>query len=237
MKTDLFQSCGHCWVFQICWHTGCITLTASSFRFLNGSAEILPPALVLFIVMLVKVPFDFTVQISCSRWVTTPLWSLRPFLYSSSVYFCHLLLLLLMLGPYCLSFILPILTWNVLLIPPIFLKRSVFLCLHWSFKKAFFNLLAILCNSAFSWVYLSLSPLPFTSLQCLAICKPFSENHFAFLHFFFFGMVLVTASCTILWSSSIVLQAFSLPDLIPWMYPLPSLYNHKGFDLGHTWMA
>ena len=20
MKTDLFQSCGHCWVFQICWH-------------------------------------------------------------------------------------------------------------------------------------------------------------------------------------------------------------------------
>ena len=21
MKTNLFQSCGHCWVFQICWHT------------------------------------------------------------------------------------------------------------------------------------------------------------------------------------------------------------------------
>ena len=20
IKTDLFQSCGHCWVFQICWH-------------------------------------------------------------------------------------------------------------------------------------------------------------------------------------------------------------------------
>ena len=20
MKTDLFQSCGHCWVFQVCWH-------------------------------------------------------------------------------------------------------------------------------------------------------------------------------------------------------------------------
>ena len=20
MRTDLFQSCGHCWVFQICWH-------------------------------------------------------------------------------------------------------------------------------------------------------------------------------------------------------------------------
>ena len=30
IKTDLFQSCGHCWVFQICWHIECSTLTASS---------------------------------------------------------------------------------------------------------------------------------------------------------------------------------------------------------------
>ena len=29
MKTDLFQSCGHCWVFQICWHIECSTLIAS----------------------------------------------------------------------------------------------------------------------------------------------------------------------------------------------------------------
>ena len=32
MKTDLFQSCGHCWVFQICWNIECSTFTASSFR-------------------------------------------------------------------------------------------------------------------------------------------------------------------------------------------------------------
>ena len=32
MKTDLFLSCGYCWVFQICWHIKCGTLTASSFR-------------------------------------------------------------------------------------------------------------------------------------------------------------------------------------------------------------
>ena len=32
METDLFQSCGHCWVFQICWHIECCTFTASSFR-------------------------------------------------------------------------------------------------------------------------------------------------------------------------------------------------------------
>ena len=31
MKNDLFQSCGHSWVFQICWHIECSTLTASSF--------------------------------------------------------------------------------------------------------------------------------------------------------------------------------------------------------------
>ena len=32
MKPDLFQSCGHCQVSQICWHIECSTLTASSFR-------------------------------------------------------------------------------------------------------------------------------------------------------------------------------------------------------------
>ena len=32
MRTDLFQSCAHCWAFQICWHIECSTFTASSFR-------------------------------------------------------------------------------------------------------------------------------------------------------------------------------------------------------------
>ena len=32
MKTDLFHSCGYCWVFQICWHIECSTFIASSFR-------------------------------------------------------------------------------------------------------------------------------------------------------------------------------------------------------------
>ena len=26
-ETDISQSCGHCWVFQICWHIECSTLT------------------------------------------------------------------------------------------------------------------------------------------------------------------------------------------------------------------
>ena len=33
MKTDLFQSCGCCWVFQICWHIECNTFTESSSGF------------------------------------------------------------------------------------------------------------------------------------------------------------------------------------------------------------
>ena len=37
-KTDLFQSCGHCWVFQICWHIEHSILTASSWKILNSSA-------------------------------------------------------------------------------------------------------------------------------------------------------------------------------------------------------
>ena len=54
MKTDLFQSCGHCSVFQICWHIECSTFTASSFRIWNSSAGIPPPPLALFVVMLPK---------------------------------------------------------------------------------------------------------------------------------------------------------------------------------------
>ena len=45
MKTDLFH-CGHCWDFQICWHTE-YTLTASPFRISNSSTGILSPPLAL----------------------------------------------------------------------------------------------------------------------------------------------------------------------------------------------
>ena len=44
------------------------------------------------------------------------------------------------------------------------------------------------------WVSLSLSPLLFASLLSSAIYKVSADNQFVFLHFFFFGMVLVTAS-------------------------------------------
>ena len=52
---------------------------------------------------------------------------------------------------------------------------------HLSLRKAFFSLLAIAWNSAFKWIYLSVSPLLFASLLFIAICKASSDRHFAFL--------------------------------------------------------
>jgi len=90
MKTDLFQSCGHCWVFQICWHIECNTFTASSFRIWSRPTGIPSPPLALFVVMLSKAYLTSHSRMYGSRWVITPSWlsgSWRSFLYSSSVYF------------------------------------------------------------------------------------------------------------------------------------------------------
>ena len=74
MKTDLFQSFGHCWVFQICWHIACSTSTASSFRVWNSSTGIPSPPLALFIVMLPKTHLTSHSMMTGSRLVITPLW-------------------------------------------------------------------------------------------------------------------------------------------------------------------
>ena len=65
------------------------------------------------------------------------------------------------------SFIEPIFAWNVPLVSLIILRRSLVLpillfssiYLHWSLRKAFLFLLAILWSSAFKWVYISFSSL------------------------------------------------------------------------------
>ena len=129
MKTDLFQSCGHCWVSQICWHIECSTFTASSLRIWNSSTGIPSPLLALFVVMLSKAHLTLHSRMSGSRWVITPSWlsgSFRSFLYSSSVYSWHLFLtasVYVRSIPF-LSFIVPIFAWNVPLISLIFLTRS-----------------------------------------------------------------------------------------------------------------
>ena len=138
----------------------------------------------------------------------------------------------------------PIFTWNVSSVSLIFLKRFlVFLILlfssislHWSPRKAFLSLLATHWNSGFRLIYLSFSSLPFTSLLFSSISKACSDNHFAFPHFFFFGMVLITTSYTMLWTS-VHSSSGTLSGPIPWIYLSLPLYNCKGFDLGHTGMV
>ena len=62
MQTDLFQSCSHWWVFQICWHIECSTFTASSLSIWNSSTGIPSPPLALFVVMLPKAHLTFAFQ-------------------------------------------------------------------------------------------------------------------------------------------------------------------------------
>ena len=161
--------------------------------------------------MLTKANLTSHAKMSVSRcvWVITPSWlfgSLRSFLYSSSVYSCHLFLIAsayVRSIPF-LSFIEPIFAWNVPLVSLIFLKRSLvfpirlfsFISLHWLLKKTFLSLLAILWNSAFRCLYLSFSPWLFTSLLFTAIWKASPDSHFAYLHFFSMGMVLIPVSST-----------------------------------------
>ena len=62
-----------------------------------------------------------------------------------------------------------VLEWGATAFSPILLFSSI--SLHWSLRKAFLSLLAILWNSAFKWEYLSFSALLFTFLLFIAICK------------------------------------------------------------------
>ena len=195
LEFNFFQSCGHCWVFQICWHIECSTFTASTFRIWNSATGIPSPPLALFIVMLPKVHLTSHSRLSGSRWVTTPMWlsgSWRSLFYSSSVYSCHLLLIssASVRSIQFLSFIQPIFAWTLPFVSLIFLKRSLVfpillfssISLHWSLRKAFLSLTAIRWNSAFKWVDFSFSPLLFTSLLFTIICKASSNSPFALLH-------------------------------------------------------
>ena len=60
-----------------------------------------------------------------------------------------------------------------------------------------------------------------------AMCKASSDNHSAFLHFFFLGMVSVTASCPMS-RTSVHCSSGTLSDLISWIYLSLPLYNCKG---------
>ena len=121
MKTGLFQSCDHCCVFQSCWNIECSSFIASSFGNWNSSTWMTSPPLALFVVMLPKAHLPSHSRMSGPRSVITPSWlsgSWRSFLYSSSVYSCHLFLISFASVksiPF-ISCIVPIFAWNVPLV-------------------------------------------------------------------------------------------------------------------------
>ena len=206
MKTDLFQSCGHCCIFQICWHIECSTFTASSFRIWNSSTGISSPPLALFIVMLPKSHWLLTTRcLALSEWSHhCDYLGHEDLLCIVAVHSCHLFLIssASVRSMLFLSFICTHLCMKCSHGISNFLEEIsslshsvVFLFFfHWSLRNVFLSLLAILWNSSFGWVYLSFSFLRFTSFLFSAICKAFSDNHFASLCFFLLGMVLITSS-------------------------------------------
>ena len=186
------------------------------------------------VVMHPKAHLNSHSRMSGSRWVTTPLW-----LFASLRVFVQFCVFLPPLNLYCfcevhtISVLYPAHLYmkcsfgiskflKIPLVFPILLFSSI--SLHCSLNKAFLFILAILWNCVFSWVY-------FPYLLCILLLffsqrKTSSDNHFTFLHFFFLGMVLVTTSCTMLWTS-VHSSSGTLSNLIPWIYLSLSLYNHK----------
>ena len=158
---------------------------------------------------------------SGSGWVITPLWlsgSLGSFLYSSSVYSCHLFLIsLLLLGPqhFC-----PLLcpSLHILGISN-FLEESflfycfpLFLCID-HLGRLFFNLSLLFFGTLHSDGYI----FPFLFCLQLFVRTPQTTILLAFLHFFFLGVVLITASSTVL-PTSVYSFWGTLSDLISWAY-------------------
>ena len=143
-----------------------------------------------------------------------------------------------------LSFIMPILAWNIPLISPIFLKGSLVfpillfssISLHVHLRRPPY-LSLLFSGTVHSLGYISPFLPCFSLLFFSHLIVKSPDNYFAYC---------ISISLGWLWSPPPVqcykppfkfLQALCLPGLIPWIYLLPPLYDHKEFDLGHTWMV
>ena len=112
------------------------------------------------------------------------------------MYSCHLFLISSSVGslPF-LFFVVSILSRNIPLISPTFLKRLLvfpillfsFISLHYSLKKAFLSPLAILWKSAFSWYIFPFLPCLLLFFFPQLFVKPPQTTIFAFIAFLFLG--------------------------------------------------
>ena len=208
MKIYLFQSCGHGWVFQICWHIDSSPFTASSFRIWNSSTGIPSPPLALFIGILLKSQLTLHSRMSGCKWVITPSWlsgSWWSFLYNSSVYSCYLFLI----SSVSVKSI-PFLSFIV----PIFLK-------YYLGVSNFHEEISSLSRSiVFLYFFVLITEEAFLIFLCysLELCIQkgisflffFAFNFSSFLSYLwgflrqtfclFLWMVLITVSCTMSWT-------------------------------------
>ena len=141
---------------------------SSIFYDLKCSTGIPSPPLALFVVMLPKAHLTSRSKMSGSRWVITPSWlsgSWRSFLYSSSVYSCHLFLISSASVRFLsfLSFIKLIFACNVPLVSLIFLKRFLVfpillfssISLHWCWRRlSYLSLLLTLHSYGYIFPFL-----------------------------------------------------------------------------------
>ena len=218
MKTDLLQSCAHCWVFQICWHIEC-HVHSKSFRTWNSSTGIPSPPLALLIVVLPKAHLTAHSRMSGYRWGITPSW-----LSGREDLFCIVFFVYSRHLPFIssasvrsipfLSFIVPIFAWCSLGISNFpeeisSLSHSIVFLYFFALitEKGFLISPCYSWNSAFRWVYLFFSSLPLASLLFTAICKTSSDSHFAFFAFLSWGWSQSLTPVQCHKPPSIVLQA------------------------------
>ena len=167
-----------------------------------------------------------------SRHVITPSWlsrSLRPFLYSSSVYSCHL-------------FLISSASVKFLLFLSFFVAHFCMKC-----SRGISNFFEEISSLSHSIVFLYFFALfvkeGFLISHCYSLelsiqfgislsFSASSNNHFAFVYFSL-GWFWLLPPVQYYEPLAIILQALCLPDLIPWINLSPPLYNHKGFNLGH----
>ena len=135
-----------------------------------------------------------------------------------------------------------ILCHPLLLLPSIFPNISLFCCFplflcidHWG-RISYLSLLFFVTLHSNGYIFpflLCLSLLFFSQL----FARPPETTILAFCICFSWGWSWSLPPTQCHEPPSIVLQALCLSDLIPWIYLSFPLYNHKGFDLGHTWMV
>ena len=146
----------------------------SSFRIWNSSSGISLSPVALFIGMLPKAPLNSHSRMSASRWHHHGYLGHKDlFVYSSSVFPCHLFLIstaFVRSLPF-LSFIMPIFAWNVPLVSLSFLKwplvlpivfSPIFLCIVHLIMLSYLSLLFFETLHSDGYIF-PFFPLPFTS--------------------------------------------------------------------------